>query len=263
MKPYLAILTSRFLTLLQYRAAALAGIATQLFFGFVRIMIYDGFFRSSHAPQPLTLDQVTTYVWLGQAMLLLVMLDVDRDVAAMIRTGSVAYEMTKPLDLYNLWFVRAIGGRAAPLSMRSIPIFIVAGLFLDLQKPSSWISGLLFVVSTFSGLFLAASIVALLTISLLWTVSGEGISRLASPLIFFFSGIVIPVPMFPDWAQPLITVMPFRGLIDTPFRIYLGVMTGTAALQAILHQLVWVIALVILGRLILTRGLRRLVVQGG
>jgi len=263
MKPYLAILTSRFLTLLQYRAAALAGIATQVFFGFVRVMVYDGFFRSTTALQPMTVDQVMTYIWLGQAMLLLVMLDVDRDVAAMIRTGSVAYELTKPLDLYNLWFARAIGGRVAPLTMRCLPILVLAGLFLNLQKPSSLGSGLLFAVSTISGIFLAASMVVLLTISLLWTVSGEGIYRLASPLIFFFSGIVIPVPMFPDWAQPLITVLPFRGLIDTPFRIYLGVISGPAALEAILHQLAWVAALVIVGRLILTRGLRRLVVQGG
>jgi ABC-2 type transport system permease protein len=181
----------------------------------------------------------------------------------MIRTGSVAYELTKPLDLYNLWFARAIGGRVAPLTMRCLPILVLAGLFLNLQKPSSLGSGLLFAVSTISGIFLAASMVVLLTISLLWTVSGEGIYRLASPLIFFFSGIVIPVPMFPDWAQPLITVLPFRGLIDTPFRIYLGVISGPAALEAILHQLAWVAALVIVGRLILTRGLRRLVVQGG
>src|SRR5437764_1067483 len=121
LKPYLAILTSRFLTLLQYRAAAAAGIVTQLFFGLIRIMVYDGFFHSSHGPHPLTADQVTTYIWLGQALLLLGMLDIDKDVAAMIRTGSIAYEMTRPLDLYNVWFARAISGRAAPVLMRAAP----------------------------------------------------------------------------------------------------------------------------------------------
>ena len=98
MRPYLSILVSRFLTLLQYRAAALAGIGTQLFFGLIRVMIYEGFFNSSTAPQPLTAEQITTYIWLGQALLLLGMLDVDKDVAGMIRTGGVAFEMTLPLD---------------------------------------------------------------------------------------------------------------------------------------------------------------------
>ena len=188
MKPYLSILVSRFLTLLQYRAAAIAGMSTQLFFGLVRVMIYDGFYRSTAAPQPLTPDQVTTYIWLGQAMLLLAMLDVDKDVAAMIRTGSVAYEMTRPLDLYNLWFARAISGRAAPLLMRALPIVAVAGMFLGLRKPASVGAIALFSVSAFAGLLLAASMAALMTLSLLWTISGDGIYRLASPLIFFLFG---------------------------------------------------------------------------
>src|SRR5215470_10102892 len=199
MKAYLAILSSRFLALLQYRAAAIAGVGTQLFFGLVRVMIFDGFYRSSSSPQPMTVDQVVTYIWLGQAMLLLAMFDVDKDVAAMIRTGNVAYEMTRPLDLYTVWFTRALSGRAAPLLMRSIPIFIVSGLFLGLKAPASLSAGFLFVLSTCAGLVLAASLVALLTAGLFWTISGEGLNRLAVPAIFFLSGIVIPLPLFPSW----------------------------------------------------------------
>src|SRR5207237_9501426 len=120
---YRAILVSRFLTLLQYRSAAIAGVGTQLFFGLVRVMIYDGFYRSSSSPQPMNLDQVTTYIWLGQAMLLLAMFDADKDVAAMIRTGNVAYEMTRPLDLFSVLFTRALSGFDAPQLMRYFPIF--------------------------------------------------------------------------------------------------------------------------------------------
>jgi ABC-2 type transport system permease protein len=211
----------------------------------------------------LTADQVGTYIWLGQALLLLGMLDVDKDIAGMIRSGSVAYEMARPLDLYNLWLARAVSGRAAPLIMRAMPIFVVAGLFLELQRPATAGAAALFIISIVIGLMLAATMVVFMTISLLWTISGEGIHRLAAPLIFFFSGIVIPLPMFPDWMQQLIAILPFRGLMDTPSRIYLGVISGLPAVLAILHQIVWIVALVLLGRLVLARGLRRLVVQGG
>jgi ABC-2 type transport system permease protein len=263
MKAYGAILVSRFLALLQYRAAAIAGIGTQLFFGLVRVMIFDGFYRSSAAPQPMSVDDVMTYIWLGQALLLLGMLDVDRDVAALIRSGNVAYEMTRPLDLYAVWFTRALSGRAAPLAMRSIPIVVVAALFFGLQAPASPAAGVLFAISAFAGLLLAASIVALMTISLLWTISGEGIYRLAAPFIFFFSGIVIPLPLFPDWAQGVIAVLPFRGLIDTPFQIYLGSLNGVNAVSALAHQALWIAAFIMAGRVILARHIRRLVVQGG
>src|SRR5438093_5358708 len=165
MKAYLAILSSRFRILIQYRAAALAGIGTQLFFGVVRMMIFDAFYRSSSSPQPMTREQVITYIWLGQAMLLLTMLAADADVSAMIRTGNVAYEMTRPIDLYTLWFTRAFSGRAAPLLMRAIPIVVIAGLFFGLQPPASPAAGAVFVASLFGALLLASSLVTLLTMS--------------------------------------------------------------------------------------------------
>jgi ABC-2 type transport system permease protein len=263
MKPYIAVLKSRFLVLLQYRTAALAGIFTQLFFGLVRVMVYDGFYRSSTGPQPLNAQQVITYVWLGQALLLLVLLHVDQDVAAMIRTGSVAYEITRPVDLYTFWFARAVSGRTAPIVLRAPPIFILAGLFLHLQRPASLTAAALFAITTVAGLVLAASLVTLMTISLLWTISGEGIYRLAAPLIFISSGIMVPLPMLPQWAQPALAVLPFRALIDTPFRVYMGSLAGQDALIAVAHQIVWIAAFVLLGRALLARGLRRLVVQGG
>jgi ABC-2 type transport system permease protein len=263
MKKYLAVLRSRFQTLLQYRAAALAGIGTQLFFGLVRMMIYDGFFHSSTQSQPMTSEQTVTYIWLGQALLLLALFDVDKEVAALIRSGNVAYELTKPADLYAMWFARAFSGRAAPLLMRSTPIFVIAGLFFGLRAPASFTAGFLFVISAFVALLLSASMVVLITTTLLWTISGQGISRLAPVLIFFFSGIVIPLPFFPDRIQRFVDFLPSRGLIDTPLRIYVGHLGPDAALVAMAHQFVWVLVLLLIGRWVLIRGLRKLVIQGG
>lgn len=263
MTPYTAVVSSRFRMLLQYRAAALAGIGTQLFFGVVRTMIFDAFYRSSNLPQPIARDDVVTYIWLGQAFLVLTMLDADKDVADMIRSGNVAYELVKPVDLYWLWFSRAIAGRAAPLMLRAIPILVLAGLWHGLRGPASGVAAALFAAAILGSLLLAASIVAAMTISMVWTISGEGISRLMAPLVFFFSGIVVPLPLFPDWMQPALATLPFRGLIDTPFRIYIGQLHDASAVSALANQAVWIVALVAVGRIMLARSLRRLVVQGG
>src|SRR5437016_789613 len=81
-------------------------------------------------------------------------------------------------------------------------------LLFGLRGSASVAAGVMFVVSLLGGLLLAASMTALLTISLLWTISGEGISRLAPAPIFFFSGIAIPLPLFPGWLQWFIAVLP-------------------------------------------------------
>lgn len=69
---------------------------------------------------------------------------------------------------------------------------------------------------------LTAAFTTLMTATMLWTISGQGISVLAPSVVLLGSGLIIPLPLFPDWAQPLLTLLPFRGMADDPFRLYLG-----------------------------------------
>jgi len=51
--------------------------------------------------------------------------------------------------------------------------------------------------------------------------------------------------------------------MDVPFRIYMGHVPAAEAWPLLLHQLAWILALVLIGRLLLTRGVHKLVIQGG
>lgn len=263
MSAYWAIVSARFRMLLQYRAAAVAGFGTQLFWGLIRMMIFEAFYRSTTAPQPMAYADIVTYVWLGQAMFAMLPYRSDPDVRATIRTGTVAYELVRPLDLYAFWFSRAAATRAAPMLLRAIPMFLVAGLFFGLQRPPSWTTAGAWVAATLGALLLSTAIATLLSISLLWTISGDGISQLILAAVFILSGMLVPLPLFPEWSQPLLNALPFRGLADVPFRLYTGHIPPDQAIPALAHQAVWIVALVALGRWMLARGMRRLVVQGG
>jgi ABC-2 type transport system permease protein len=52
-------------------------------------------------------------------------------------------------------------------------------------------------------------------------------------------------------------------MVNTPVEVYLGVVSGPALAGALLIQVGWAIALVMLARTVLASGLRRLVIQGG
>lgn len=263
MRAYWAVITARFRILLQYRAAALAGFGTQLFWGLMRVQIFDAFYRSSNLPQPMSYAQTVTYLWLIQAMLLLLPWRMDWEVQAMIRSGTVAYELVRPTDLYWFWYSRNLAGRVAPVLLRCVPMFVVAGLFLGLQPPASLVCAAAWLLSVVGALLLGCAMLTLMTISLLWTISGNGIARLIAACSSIFSGAILPLPLFPDWAQPLLDFLPFRGLMDVPFRLYMGHIPPQQVLISVGHQLAWSVALVLLGRWVLSRGMRRLVVQGG
>ena len=263
MKPYWAILRARCLLLLQYRAAAFAGFVTQFFWGLMRVMIFAAFYHSTTHAQPMSFAQVRTYVWLGQALLVLIPWNLDAEVAAMIRTGNVAYELLRPLDLYAFWYCRALALRTAPGLMRALPMFIIAGLFFGLQPPPSWAAVGAFVAAMLGAVLLSSAITTLLTLTTLWTVAGDGVQYLFFSGAMLLSGMVIPLPLFPAWAQPILAALPFRGLIDAPFRLYNGGLPPSELGWILAHQLLWTAAFVLIGRLALARGVRRLVIQGG
>ncbi len=263
MKAYAAVVSARFRMLLQYRVAALAGLGTQVFWGLIRMMFFTAFYRSTTAPQPMSLTDVITYIWLGQALLGMLPWIIDREMRAMIRSGMVAYELVRPLDLYAFWFCRDLARRTAPTLLRAAPMFVIAGLFFGLQPPASWASAGAWALATLGALLLGTAIANLLNISMLWTVSGQGISTLMVAAVSIFSGMYVPLPFFPAWARTVLDILPFRGLMDVPFRLYIGHIPPSEILPLFAHQLAWTLGLIVVGRLLLARGIRRLVIQGG
>lgn len=264
MKPIVAIISARFRLLLQYRAAAFAGLVTQIVFGLIIMMVFQAFYRTGQLKDPaLSLSEVITYVWLGQALLAMLPWNGDPEIRALVRSGGVAYETLRPVDLYAYWFARAIALRTAPTLLRSVPLALVAGSLFGLQLPADGAAAAGFLLVMPGALALSCAITVLVSISLMWTISGEGILHLLPAVVTLLSGMLVPIPLFPDWARPVLELLPFSGLVDTPYRVYLGNIPFEDLGQVLLHQWSWVVLLVILGRALMNRGLRRLVIQGG
>lgn len=264
MKPYAAVLRARMRLLLQYRAAAWAGTGTRLFWGLIRVMIFEAFYRSAAAAQPMSYPDVVTYVWLGQAFLTLIPFSAaDAELRAMVRTGTVAYELLRPVDLYGFWYARAVAVRSTPALLQAPPVFAVGFLLFGMRLPPSAESAAAWLLATAGALLLSSAITTLMSVSLLWTLSGEGASRLMPAFTYMLSGLAIPLPLCPPWLRALLEILPFRGMIDTPFRLYVGHLSPAELPGLLAHQLVWTVALVLLGRHLLARAQRRMVVQGG
>jgi len=271
LRPYVAVLGARFRMLLQYRAAALAGFGTQLFWGAVRLMILGAFYASASHAAPMNFVEIAAYVWLGQALLGLLPWNVDSELQEKMTTGAVAYELLRPLDLYAFWYARTVALRVATAFLRMMPMVFVAGFVLPfvglgawaLPPPASAAGAACFAVSLIATVALAAAVTNVMHVALIWTLSGRGFNTLMTGLVIVFSGLVVPLPLFPDWLQPLMRWQPFRGLADVPFRIYSGHIDPHAAVFEIALQFVWAALIIGGGYALMARAKSRIVVQGG
>ncbi|MCC5639090.1 ABC-2 family transporter protein [Nostoc sp. CHAB 5844] len=271
MRAYWSLFVARFALLLQYRTAAMAGVVTQLFWGFVKVMVLEAFFTHTTTAQPMTLKETIGYVWLGQVFLMIVPWSGDREIQQQIRSGAVGYDLLRPTDLYNFWLTRALAMRTAPLILRGIPLLLLTILVLPLIGLSGWslsfppstASLVAFVVSFICAVVLSSAFTMLMTISMMWTISGEGINNVLPTFIVIFSGMIVPLPLFPEWIKPVLNELPFSGLVDQPFRLFTGNLPPDALFNIVLHQIFWIAIMITLGRFLVNRGVRKLVIQGG
>ncbi|OUM00845.1 ABC transporter permease [Variovorax sp. JS1663] len=271
LRPYAAAFTSRFLQMLQYRAAALAGFATQCWWGGIKVMVLAAFYAGAPDTVPMPLADAITYTWLAQGLLALLPWTGDPEVAQSVRTGAVAYDRLRPVDAYALWYVRTTGWIAARVLPRVTLMLAFAALALPLlgwrewawQPPAGVAATLAFAVSALLALLLSAALVMLLNVATMAALNDRGVNALALPLVIVLSGNLLPLALMPPSWQTLLLVQPLAGLLDIPARLYFGQFAGWQALGALGLQAAWLVVLVGAGRAAMGRTLRRLEVQGG
>lgn len=267
MKMYLAYFKLKFKLGLQYRAAALAGISTQFFFGFVFVSVYIAFYESGSDNLPMKLEELVTYVWLGQAFFSMIYLWYkDKEIINLIKTGNIAYELARPQKIYFMWYAKIYGERLSNLALRFLPVIIVAAIIPGNYRMLLFIPFerlIFFMLAIILSGFLMVSLVLFYHVICLYTIDERGIVNIFMIISDLLSGLTIPVPFFPLFLQKISNILPFQYVSDFPFRLYLGYFDLKTCLFGYLMQLAWIIILMISGYYLTKKALKKVVVQGG
>ena len=103
----------------------------------------------------------------------------------------------------------------------------------------------------------------LMYISLFYTLSPLGVRIIVSALSDFLAGAIVPLPFFPAPVRAVVEWLPFAAMQNMPLRIYSGNIAGTDVLTSIAFQILWLLVLLLIGKLMLSRALKKVIVQGG
>ena len=267
MKAYITYFKLKFISSLQYRSAAWAGIATQFFFGFVYIMVYVAFYESGGTNLPMELPQVVTYLWLNQALLALVnQYSRDQELFKLVKEGGISYELARPKNLYFMWYFKVIGQRLANVTLRFIPLVIVTSLLpnpFHLGGPASILHFIFFLLSLSFGTLLVTALTVFYPIITLTTMNEKGAVNLIITMADILSGIVVPIPFFPKFLQIISSFLPFQYISDLPFRLYVGNISLQDGVFGMCIQVIWIVLFILIGNFLMRKNIKRVVVQGG
>ncbi|NLY54159.1 MAG: hypothetical protein GX060_06050 [Firmicutes bacterium] len=273
LRPFLSIWRMHLANALQYRAAVWAQLTTNIFWGFVRTVMMLVFYRYglqqiAGYEAGLSLAQAVSHVWLVQIALHLLPGNlIDAEIREKIRSGDVALELCRPLDLYAHWFTRALAMRLGRFFLQLIPVTTVAMLLLPmpyrLQPPASCAGLFAFCASLLLGCLLSCALVGLSYVLLLRVSWGDGPVIILKIISDLLSGAELPLQLWPAWAQRLLAAQPFASLLDLPLRLYTGTLAPSEFWSVAAIQLAWLVLFMGVGWLLMQGSLRRLLIQGG
>jgi len=265
MKKYLSFFKMRLLAGLQYRTAALAGMSTQLVWGSMEILLYRALYLENPAAFPMGMEALASYIWLQQAFLTLFSLwQWEPELIEAVRTGTVAYELSRPMGLYGMWMVRSLGLRLSRGLLRCWPIALVGALLPAPYGLRFYGKNLgLFLLSAVLMLVLVCAYVMIVYAASFYMSNANGFQTLSIAAADLLGGAIVPIPFLPEPLRTAAALSPFGSMQNVPLRIFGGDLAGTAALEAIALQLFWCVALISLGEAMFRGGVRRTVIAGG
>jgi len=245
----------------------LAGVTTQFAWGFMLNLAFMAFYRENPGAFPMTFQQTVAYIWLQQAFVALFFVwFYENSIFESVESGGVSYELVRPMDLYGRWFTMTTANRMARCLLRCVPILVVALVLpgpLRMILPDTFAVMGLFFVSMILSLGVVVAFSMLIYISAFYTINSLGTRIVVGVTADFLSGGYLPIPFFPAAFRTIVELSPFGAMQNMPLLIFSGHLTGDAIIRGMLLQVFWLVTLLIVGRILMTRSLKRVVVQGG
>jgi ABC-2 type transport system permease protein len=263
---HVAVATRAFRRYSTYTAATLAGIFTNSVFGVIYSFAYLALWAENPDAGGYDATDAVTFVWLGQALLMTVAVwggGSTDDLAERIRTGDVAIDLYRPVGLLG-WYLAADLGRATyHLLTRGLAPTLIGLLLFDIQMPAGVVAAVAFLVSVPLAVTVSFALRFLVASTAFWLLDASGPRVLSGALAIFFSGMALPLVLFPGWLGTLARALPWSAIIQVPNDLWLGKYPGVEVLVAIGFQLAWALALLGCCALVLRSATRKVVLQGG
>jgi ABC-2 type transport system permease protein len=262
-RKYLELFKKAFQRSIAYRADTLLSIIGSVIWLFAQVAIWRALLANPVQSIGTTAREMVTYVIVSALVGALTNSSLQYQVECAVAYGDIASTLIKPMSMKFSMIAEDLGGTLFLFVFRIIPILAFGILLFGMQGPSSVEHFLLFVCALIGGAAVSISLSYVVGLLAFWFTVLWHAHMIMGALMTVFSGSVVPLWFFPKALSTIAAWLPFRSIYSIPISIYLGRMGIVDSVTALGQQLLWVLILYGLGRVMWSRGIRRLVIQGG
>lgn len=261
---YLKLVAAGFAKQANYRLAMLAGLGTNIVFGFIRASILFAAVESAGGSiGGYTAGTISSYVWLSQGLLGAIELSGRAEVGERVRTGDIAVDFLRPVDLQTWHLAEDMGRAIYTFIPRGVPSVLVGALTVGLVLPAAVLPYVLGLTSVLLGVAISFYCRYAVNVLGFWLLDTRGARTLYMVTSTFLAGLFVPVSLFPSWLHTIAYCTPFPSILQTPIDILTGRDTGLEGVADLATQGGWLVVTCLVGRALTTAGRRTLVLNGG
>ncbi len=260
---YLDFIRIRFLTMLAYRINYYSGILIYSLNIGVNYFTWMAIYGNGDSLGGFTATQMTSYVavsWMARAFYFN---NLDREISTDIRDGSIAIQFIRPYNYVLVKMMQGLGEGMFRFLLFMIPGMAIAMLLFPVQlptAPSAWAG---FLVMLFFSFLINSQINIITGLSAFFVENNEGMMRMKRVIVDLFSGLIVPISLFPNWLSSVLEVLPFQAITYLPGSVFTGRVQGGGIWNVLGIQIIWFLVLLIPIVWLYHAARQRLFVQGG
>lgn len=243
-----------------YRAATVLKLCVNLFVTILYIYLWRAIYNGREIINEFTLPDMLAYVFLLRILRSLYPYDVSQSYGNLIKTGSIATILLRPVRMELQFLSVAAGNAIYDFCFCGLPSLILFCFFI--KEPLNFAAFpivLFWIFSSCAFIFLLELTIGTLSF---YTQNLWGLGIFKGTMISFFSGELLPIHFYPARILSLFRWLPFASMYYIPVVLFLG---KPVERLGIYFTVLWgsTLFLLLIYSLLAKRMIRHIAVQGG
>lgn len=267
-KKYLIFAKSGAQTTIAYRGQIalwfLGGLINAVIMGLLWWAIFE--FSPGDTVGGFKFPQMLAYVILSAVVGQVIYSNTMGEITDDVRFGLIGMRLMKPINYrWQLGFT-SLGAFAARFFIIGVPMTLIGTLVTVFGFGLTgivWYNVLLFVLAMLMSTLVMDAFQFLFGQLAFRTHAMFGVNSMTEVVMSFLSGAMIPLSLFPVWAQNVLYYTPFPTVTSFPVRLFLGMTDWKETLISFAVAVFWIIVLNVIAQLAYRSSVRHVVVFGG
>lgn len=262
MKKYLNTMKMVILEKIQYIPNQLLKIISYTIYIFIFFELWNYMYTDSSLIAGYTFKQMVWYVAITEIVWGAIRPKIIKtEVSKEIRSGKIAYILSKPFNYINYLMSKYIGETIVNLFTFGTSGILISLIIAGSLPTFTWNSIIFITITTILSILITGYIYMLISLTAFFIEETTPFFWIYERLILCI-GVMFPIEIFPKFFQPFIKFSPVYVTMYAPAKMFVD-FSINAFLEILLFQLIYLFITVILSFLIYKKGVKKLHVNGG